>query len=281
MKDLFNDLVTFLIVTVGTILSTLLKDEALGLLSRFSRFLVERAVKRLPEGYRETRREEWLGALEFEGKDGKKVSELKAALDVWLGAGEMARALAPKPTVMRVDYEPVPVASPYFDSLTLLPSRYMFRERLDSAVFRAKCDPSRKVALIAIGVDDFKRVNNIFGHPRGDELLIDIARRLERCVGVNATIARYGGDEFVVLLEGPPYSEDAVKAADTALKHLSIPFEWQGTTHPLSVSVGVAVLVDHLDAENLLRRANLAMYRAKIAGKGCLRTFDQSEEEGR
>jgi len=275
LKGLFNDAASFLIVAVGMILSTLLKDEALGFLSRFARWLVERAVRRLPEEHRDAHRQEWLATLEYEGQDGKKLSELYAALHAWLGAGETARVLEPEPTLAEEHYAPVDATPPQLDLLTLLPSRVMFWERLESAVRRAKRDSRYKVALVCINVDNFKRVNDTFGHPRGDELLVAIARRLEALVGEGATVARYGGDEFMVLLEASTGFESTFRFAETLLKCLSSPFEFEGDAHTLSASVGIALLGGQQDAEQLLKCADSATYRAKMAGGASYCIFGQ------
>ena len=274
MRALFNEAVALLLGVFGTVLSTLLKDEARGLISKFSRYLVERGVRRLPEEYREEHREAYLASLEFEAQDGKKLSELYAAVEVWLGAGETAKVLEAEAASEKVRHVRVDTTLPRIDSLTQLLSRTVFLERLEGAVRRAKRDSRHEVTLVLFSVDNFKHINNTFGHSRGDELLIAIARRTEKFMSKSATIARYGGDEFVLLLQGRASCKGVTKFIDDLLNHVSSPFELESATHTLSVSAGIALLEDRQDAERLLRNADWAMYQAKIAGKGCYRIFD-------
>lgn len=150
----------------------------------------------------------------------------------------------------------------YSDSLTGLANRALFHERLEEALNLAEAG---SISVLLLDLDDFKEVNDILGHQAGDKMLIEAARRLRECVGPSDTVARIGGDEFVILLVEP---EDAEVVADRVVNALNSPVLLDGhEVHP-SVSLGLATSGgESLQASDLLRRADIAMYVAKAAGK--------------
>jgi diguanylate cyclase (GGDEF)-like protein len=150
------------------------------------------------------------------------------------------------------------------DSLTGLPNRVLLRDRLDQALERAARRPGR-VAALFVDLDAFKTVNDSLGHAAGDELLVEAARRILGCIRSSDTAARFGGDEFVVVLEDADEHEVASIAA-RILAELERPFEVRGRELPIGASIGIAVSGDEDD--DLLRNADLALYRAKAAGGG-------------
>ncbi len=153
------------------------------------------------------------------------------------------------------------------DALTGLPNRVLLGDRLRQAIRLASRD-GHKVAVIYFDLDKFKPVNDSHGHAAGDRLLQLVARRL--CAGLRDadTLARIGGDEFVVLLPRCDSEEDAVRVADNILVQLNEPFEDGELVHRISGSLGCAMFPDHgLDADALLRSADLAMYDAKSHGR--------------
>lgn len=158
----------------------------------------------------------------------------------------------------------------FHDPLTLLPNRRLLNDRLHQAVALAKRDQHR-LALIFIDLDRFKPVNDAFGHPAGDELLQLIAQRLLSCVRESDTIARVGGDEFVVLLPHIKTIPDAMGVAEKIHDVLKQPFQLQGAvnaTVSISSSLGIGIYPDHAaDEVTLMRQADTAMYRAKTAGR--------------
>jgi diguanylate cyclase (GGDEF)-like protein/PAS domain S-box-containing protein len=163
----------------------------------------------------------------------------------------------------------------FHDSLTGLPNRLMFMERLDQTVERLKQDPTYQFAILFLDLDRFKVINDSLGHLVGDELLVGIARRLERCVHQTDMVARLGGDEFTVLLENIPNSDEAAKVADRIHEELAIPFNLSGNEVFTSTSIGIAMSSPELErAEDLIRGADIAMYRAKASGKSCHELFD-------
>jgi diguanylate cyclase (GGDEF)-like protein len=154
------------------------------------------------------------------------------------------------------------------DSLTGLPNRVLFRDRLDHALARGKRD-RETVAVLFLDLDDFKAVNDDFGHAGGDVLLASVARRLRGSLRSADTVARFGGDEFAVLLENSPGGAQAASVAEKLIAGLERPFVHEHGTVVIRVSVGIALGVGgEAEAAELLRAADVAMYRAKGAGEG-------------
>jgi diguanylate cyclase (GGDEF)-like protein len=152
-----------------------------------------------------------------------------------------------------------------YDALTGLPNRLLFRDRLTHAMRRAD-PPDRLVALIFIDLDEFKQVNDRFGHAAGDRLLQAVAGRVERAVRRTDTVARLGGDEFTIILEGLQCAEDAARIAEKVLESLRRPFLLDDVVVPLSASLGIAIAAQGERPDALTRRADAAMYRAKAQG---------------
>lgn len=153
------------------------------------------------------------------------------------------------------------------DHLTGLANRSLFRDRLDQALSAG--DRSR-IHVLLLDLDDFKEVNDVLGHQAGDEMLIEAGRRLGRCVGPADTVARLGGDEFVILLTST-LDPDAVAAR--VVRALNAPFTLHGREIHPSISLGLTSADTRLHATDLLRRADIAMYAAKAAGKNCYVRF--------
>ncbi len=153
------------------------------------------------------------------------------------------------------------------DALTGLPNRVLLGDRLRQAI-RAASRDGHKVALIYFDLDEFKPVNDTYGHAAGDRLLQLVARRLRAGLREADTLARVGGDEFVLLLPRCDALPDARKVAENILFQLNQPFEDGELVHRISGSLGIALFPDDgMDAEELLRAADLAMYEAKSQGR--------------
>lgn len=162
----------------------------------------------------------------------------------------------------------------FFDTLTGLPNRLLFRDRLDEAWARASHHRSN-VGVLFIDLDNFKHVNDSFGHKQGDEVLADVAARLRVFIRGENTVARLGGDEFVVLLEHLTGPDDAVEVAHRIAEAFAKPFKLDGRDITVTASVGIALgNADQELADNMLRDADVAMYRAKSDGNARHILFD-------
>jgi diguanylate cyclase (GGDEF)-like protein/PAS domain S-box-containing protein len=162
----------------------------------------------------------------------------------------------------------------FHDSLTSLANRALFKDRVDHALQRTKRQ-TPSVAVLFLDLDGFKEVNDSLGHAAGDRLLIQVAERLHSCVRPSDTVARFGGDEFAVLIEDASDDIDVVQVADRVLEGLRQPFEVNGRELHVRGSMGIARMESDVDgADQLLRNADLAMYRAKAAGQGGYERYD-------
>lgn len=153
------------------------------------------------------------------------------------------------------------------DALTDLPNRTLLTERLEQAVIRARRDRSR-LGLLYFDLDKFKPINDNFGHEVGDWLLKAVAGRVVACVRESDTVARIGGDEFVVLLPSLENEKDALAVAEKIRAALGKPFVSAEDTFYISASIGLAIYPEHGDNEKTLtRNADVAMYHAKKSGR--------------
>jgi diguanylate cyclase (GGDEF)-like protein/PAS domain S-box-containing protein len=159
----------------------------------------------------------------------------------------------------------------HHDTLTGLPNRMMGKERMQWAMAQADRSKS-KAALMFLDLDGFKRINDTLGHGTGDSLLKEVAERLLKCMRRTDTIARQGGDEFLLMLGGIRERSDAITPATTLLEHIARPYHIDGHKLTVSGSLGIAVYPeDGQDWETLLQVADLAMYSAKESGRNTYR----------
>jgi diguanylate cyclase (GGDEF)-like protein len=163
----------------------------------------------------------------------------------------------------------------FYDSLTGLANRRLLVDRLDGAVSRSSVD-KRVHALIFVDVDRFKAVNDSLGHGTGNDMLQEVARRMEQTVGARGLVARFGGDEFVVLLENVNGIEEAVSTARRICNAVEQPLVLPGGFEIVtSVSVGIALTEPGKSADDALRNADVAMYDAKVKGRsGSYQVYD-------
>jgi diguanylate cyclase (GGDEF)-like protein/PAS domain S-box-containing protein len=169
----------------------------------------------------------------------------------------------------------------FHDPVTKLANRALFSDRVEHALMRAGRGVP-EIAVMFIDLDDFKTVNDSLGHAAGDEVLQEVGRRLKIAVRPTDTVARFGGDEFAVLLDGIGGSEDAADAAARILRALDMPVEIDGKHVVPRASVGICLVGEELDtpeAEELLRNADVAMYMAKRDSKGSYRVFEPTMHE--
>jgi diguanylate cyclase (GGDEF)-like protein/PAS domain S-box-containing protein len=166
-----------------------------------------------------------------------------------------------------------------FDGLTGLPNRQMLRSRLEQTLQLGKRNGAQ-VALLFIDLDNFKEVNDSLGHEFGDRLLVEAGRRIQRCVRASDTVARMGGDEFMVILSAPSDIGVLGALAQSVLDALSKPFSLAGQWIYLSASAGISVFPSHgKDMDVLLRHADQALYEAKSAGRNRFSYFTPELQE--
>ncbi|MGI8558364.1 MAG: putative bifunctional diguanylate cyclase/phosphodiesterase, partial [Solirubrobacteraceae bacterium] len=167
----------------------------------------------------------------------------------------------------------------FHDPLTDLANRALFVNRVDHAL-ALTARRGGELAVLFVDLDDFKTVNDSLGHSIGDELLVDVARRLREVLRSADTAARLGGDEFAILIEDVSAREGASRTAERVLEAISKPFTLAGKEVIVRASVGIALLGDDPPAvEELLRNADVAMYIAKSTGKHRYEIFEQRMHE--
>jgi diguanylate cyclase (GGDEF)-like protein len=186
---------------------------------------------------------------------------------------EMVLAFAEHASLALMDAKTVDamVHQALHDSLTGLPNRALFLDRLEHSLARTSRDPE-PVAVLFLDIDRFKTVNDSLGHAAGDEVLCAVAERLRSCVRASDTAARLGGDEFALLLEGAGDRSEAARLAERVIQRLELPFPLEEKEVVIGCSVGIAVGAGQSD--DLLRNADVAMYRAKSEGRGRYEFFE-------
>lgn len=188
-----------------------------------------------------------------------------------LGAIERRPAVAPERAPVE---EAEVIVQSFQDPLTTLPNRALLIDRLEQALARA-ARLGRPVAVLFLDLDNFKEINDTLGHSAGDHLLISVAAVLETSMRASDTAARWGGDEFVILLEDMRDPIEATLVAQRIMGALSMPFVFGEREVTVTASIGIAISSSPLDRpEELLHNADVAMYRAKHGGKNRIEIFD-------
>lgn len=168
----------------------------------------------------------------------------------------------------------------YHDPLTGLPNRLLFQDHLGLALTRSQRRPLYSFAVLYLDLDRFKVINDSLGHAVGDELLCHVARKLSECVRDVDTVARFGGDEFAILLEEIGAPREAVRIARRIQESLAAPVALEGHEVFTSASVGIVLKTNsYTHPQEVLRDADTAMYRAKEAGKSRFKVFNQRMHE--
>jgi diguanylate cyclase (GGDEF)-like protein/PAS domain S-box-containing protein len=167
----------------------------------------------------------------------------------------------------------------HYDILTNLPNRALLFERLQYAKSCAKRTKSR-MALLFLDLDRFKIINDTLGHPVGDKLLVSVANRLSSCSREIDTVARIGGDEFIIILGGLKDVTDADKFAHKAMKNLAEPHKIEDHELFITGSIGISIYPDDdNDLDNLIKKADIAMYAAKGQGNNTYKFYDGKMDE--
>jgi diguanylate cyclase (GGDEF)-like protein/PAS domain S-box-containing protein len=168
----------------------------------------------------------------------------------------------------------------HYDSLTSLPNRVLFFDRLKRAV--AESDRYRHpMALMFLDLDRFKEINDTLGHAAGDAVLIEAGHRLKECVRACDMVARMGGDEFTIILSKLADELDAALVAERIITSLAYPFQVEGTLASIGVSIGICVYPTFgSDLDAIVRYADLALYKAKGAGRNGYRFYSEEEQKG-
>lgn len=156
----------------------------------------------------------------------------------------------------------------YYDALTTLPNRRLLKDRLKQSIAKAK-RYQRPLALMFMDLDNFKLVNDTFGHDMGDKLLKVVADRLQACVRGIDTVCRQGGDEFIIVLSEITHPEDAAVVANKIIDTINKPISLNENDVHITTSIGIAIYPVNGtdDARELMKKADLAMYETKNKGK--------------
>ena len=222
------------------------------------------------------------GAAEAPFLEEKMIRLDGTAVDVEVAAvpfiyqGRAAVQVVARDVTSRKQVEEKLLHDAFHDGLTGLPNRALFMDHLRLAVGRAaRPKKSYIFAVLFLDLDRFKNVNDSLGHTVGDQLLVAMARRIQQCLRHIDTVARFGGDEFAVLLDGVEDANDAVRVAERLQRELTTPINVGGHEVFTSASIGIALSSTGYERpEDVLRDADTAMYRAKAAGKARHEIFD-------
>lgn len=161
----------------------------------------------------------------------------------------------------------------YYDALTELPHRALLQDRLGNSLADAR-RKKQKVALLFLDLDRFKIINDSFGHSFGDIVLKQVAKRLKKCLRAQDTLARVGGDEFLIMLNRVKDVSEAALAAERVMGEISAEFQIQGQSLSMSCSIGISIFPEHgADCETLIKNADEALYFAKGVGRNNIKLF--------
>ncbi|RAU22621.1 two-component system response regulator [Paramagnetospirillum kuznetsovii] len=224
--------------------------------------------------------QEWRGEFCNQRRDGQLFWEYATLSPLEDGNGVITNFVAVKEDITaRRSYEERLLRQANYDDLTGLPNRLLMLDRLEQGLAVAHRRETM-TALIYIDLDRFKNVNDLLGHAAGDQLLKDAAARLTECVREGDTLARMGGDEFVIILPGVEDGVSVQKVADRVVDTFTPPFGIAGQDHFVSASIGIGIFpADGNEGQVLLRNAELSMYKAKEQGRGRYQFFTREINE--
>ena len=167
----------------------------------------------------------------------------------------------------------------HYDLLTQLPNRTLFVDRFNQAVAHSKRDKT-KLAVCFLDLDNFKSINDNYGHNVGDRILIEVAKRIKNVIRKEDTVSRQGGDEFTLLLRDIDHFRQCEQTFERIRETVSKPYLIDGHTHKLTASIGATLYpIDDADLDTLVRHADQAMYQAKLAGKDQYHLFNILDDQ--
>ncbi|MGZ5050089.1 MAG: PAS domain S-box protein [Methylobacter sp.] len=221
----------------------------------------------------------WRGEVWNRRKSGEVYAELLSISVICSDNGEVMRHVGVFSDISYIkEHEAELSRVAHYDVLTGLPNRVLLADRMKQALAHATREQSM-VAVCYLDLDGFKAINDNMGHEAGDQVLIDVARRIENTIRGGDTVARLGGDEFVVLLSLKP-GEKCVSTLERLLAVIAQPIMIKGLSNTVGVSIGVSIYPMYgEDADTLLRHADQAMYTAKQSGKNRFCIYDADQEQ--
>ncbi|CAG0939452.1 putative signaling protein [Gallionellaceae bacterium] len=223
---------------------------------------------------------QWRGEISNRHKNGEEYSVWLSINNVYDEKGKVAKRVASfSDTSKRNPAEKMVAGQTDYDLLAALPNRQQFRDHLDREIKKAHRD-GLGVALLAIDLDKFKEVNETLGHNMGDVLLQEAARRIASCVRDRDTVARFGGDEFAVILTAYPDVKRVEQIARSINNKISEPFQFGDEVVYISASIGITFYpLDGVDADVLIKNAEQSMYVAKNDGRNRYSFYTSSLQE--
>lgn len=220
---------------------------------------------------------DWVGEFQNKKKNGKMYWEFASITPLKDKNGTITHFLKVAENVTkRKTFEERLKHNALFDILTELPNRKFFLHYLNKIMARAKRDETYRYAVLFLDIDRFKFINDSLGHVVGDKVLAEVATRLKNCVRANDMVARFAGDEFIVLLDDVKTVNGAICAANHIQEVLSPTITINQQDIVISSSIGILLgTPEYISANDILRDADSAMYRAKSEGKACYAIFDK------
>ncbi len=217
----------------------------------------------------------WRGEIWNRRKSGETYTELLSISVIRDREGRAQRYVAVFSDISHIkEHEKELSRIAHYDALTGIPNRVLLADRMKQAIAQTAREQDM-AAVCYLDLDGFKQINDTLGHDAGDQVLIEIARRMVNTIRGGDTVARLGGDEFVVVLLGLEKGEECVATLERLLAAIAEPMRIKGKTLALSTSIGVSIYpLDDEDPDTLLRHADQAMYQAKQAGKNRFHIYD-------
>ena len=222
----------------------------------------------------------WQGEIINRRKDGQQYNEMLSVSTIYDNDGAPVNFVGIFSDVTSYkEKEQALEKITYYDTLTGLPNRALLTDRFEQAKLRSQAT-NKKFALCILDLDDFKRINQIYDKAQGDQLLIDVADRIENQLNVDDTVSRQGGDQFFLLISNIEQMQQAESQLETILKAVREPFCYKQHEISMTASIGITVFPDdNVDLDAMLRHADHALYLAKVAGKNRWKKFNTDSDK--